>query len=149
MGEMGETDEKGATEAKPGAEGKGEGAQPSQEDIEKAVEAIYTYAAALLKAGKSRAEVEDALVEKGIERKTAEVVVGKIVADPALMKGSDERDKGFSDMVIGGLIALVGIVVTAATYSSASEGGGRYVIAWGAIVFGAIRFFKGLAKMGS
>ncbi len=144
------TDDKG-TDDKQGADAaaeKEEKGNLSPEDIEKAVEAIYAYAGALLRAGKPRYEVEDALVAKGIERKTAVVVVDKLIAAPALTRSADERDKGFSDMVIGGLIALVGIVVTAVTYSAAS-GGGRYVIAWGAIVFGAIRFFKGLSKMGS
>jgi hypothetical protein len=52
---------------------------------------------------------------------------------------------GSGQMVAGGLICLVGIVVTVGSYMAAS-GGGTYVVAWGAIVFGAIRFFKGLAE---
>jgi hypothetical protein len=54
---------------------------------------------------------------------------------------------GGADMAIGALICIVGIVITAGSYmaASGSSGGGRYVIAWGAIVFGAIRFFKGMA----
>lgn len=51
-------------------------------------------------------------------------------------------------MLAGGAICLVGIVVTAGTYLAASAGGGgRYTIAWGAIVFGGIRFFQGLTGM--
>ena len=59
---------------------------------------------------------------------------------------SGGRAEGVSGMLIGGLICLVGIVITVVSYSAAasSRGGGRYVIAWGAVVFGAIRFFKGL-----
>ncbi len=146
---MGENDEKGATETTSSSEGKGAAGDLSQEDIEKAVEAIYTYAGALLRAGRSEDEVEDALVEKGIERNTAMVVVRKLTSARASTEKSNDRDKGFSDMMIGGLIAGVGIVITAITYSAASEGGGRYVIAWGAIIFGAIRFFRGLSRMGS
>jgi hypothetical protein len=47
------------------------------------------------------------------------------------------------DMRVGGLWCLGGIVVTAVTYSAAS-GGGSYVIAWGAIVFGGIQFIRGV-----
>jgi len=56
------------------------------------------------------------------------------------------RSDGVGSMVIGGLICLVGIVVTVVSYSAASSSsrGGSYVVAWGAILFGGIRFFKGL-----
>ena len=47
-------------------------------------------------------------------------------------------------MLYGGLWCGGGILVTVVTYCAAS-GGGTYVVAWGAIVFGAIRFFQGLA----
>jgi len=54
---------------------------------------------------------------------------------------------GVGDMVIGGLICAVGIAVTAVTYNDAvSSGGGTYIVAWGAIVFGGIRFLRGLAR---
>ena len=38
---------------------------------------------------------------------------------------------------------IVGISVTVFTYNKAS-GGGKYIIAWGAILFGFIQFMKGL-----
>lgn len=46
-------------------------------------------------------------------------------------------------MVSGLLWAIGGTIVTVATYEAASEGG-TYFIAWGAIVFGIIDFFRGL-----
>ncbi len=118
--------------------------EASKEDVEKAVEAIYAYAGALLRQGKSPAEVEDALVDKGIERKTAAIVVDKL----AVAQVNVKKEEGTKNMMIGGLICLVGIIITAASYSSASSGsgGGQYVIAWGAILFGAIRFFRGLGQ---
>src|SRR5262245_27258186 len=121
-----------------------EKAEASKQDVEKAVEAIYTYAGALLRQGKSPSEVEDALVDKGIERKTASIVVDKLTVAQTNVK----KEEGTKNMMIGGLICLVGIIITAATYSAASSGsgGGKYVVAWGAIVFGAIRFFRGLGQ---
>ena len=51
------------------------------------------------------------------------------------------------NLVIGGLMCGIGILITAGSYMSASSGhgGGTYVVTWGLIVFGAIRIFKGLA----
>jgi hypothetical protein len=56
---------------------------------------------------------------------------------------------GMRNMVVGGLWCVGGIVVTAVTYSAAASSptGGRYFVAWGAIVFGAIQFFKGLFQV--
>jgi hypothetical protein len=49
------------------------------------------------------------------------------------------------DMLYGALWCIGGIVVTAATYSAA-QNGGSYVIAWGTILFGGIQFLKGLFR---
>jgi hypothetical protein len=53
---------------------------------------------------------------------------------------------GLRNMGIGAAICIVGIVITAATYSAASRGG-HYVVAWGAIVFGGFQFLKGLFQV--
>ena len=54
---------------------------------------------------------------------------------------------GLRNMAIGAVVCVVGIVITAATYSAASSGGGHYVVAWGAIIFGAFQFLKGLFQL--
>ena len=58
---------------------------------------------------------------------------------------------GLRNMAIGGVICLIGILVTVGTYSAAasSRGGGHYVVAWGAILFGGIQFLKGLIQLGT
>ena len=59
-----------------------------------------------------------------------------------------ERQSARSKNITVGLIMLViGIIITAVTYDSASSSpsGGTYIVAWGPLVFGAIRLFKGLA----
>ena len=55
---------------------------------------------------------------------------------------------GGRDMVVGAIWCIGGILVTALTYGAAasSPGGGRYVIAYGAIIFGAIQFLRGALK---
>ena len=53
-----------------------------------------------------------------------------------------------NQMAIGFFVCLVGTLITFATYTAAtSAGGGRYVIAWGAILFGAIQFLIGLSSL--
>ncbi len=51
-------------------------------------------------------------------------------------------------MWLGAMWCAGGIIVTVLTYYAAasSAGGGTYIIAWGAIVFGAIQFFRGLMQ---
>ena len=49
------------------------------------------------------------------------------------------------NMLVGGLWCGGGIAVTAITYLNAS-GGGTYVVAWGAIIFGGFQFLKGLSQ---
>jgi hypothetical protein len=50
-------------------------------------------------------------------------------------------------MLRGGIVCVAGIVVTGATYLAASgPRGGTYVVAWGAILFGGLRFVRGLTS---
>lgn len=62
---------------------------------------------------------------------------------------NSSADEAARNMVVGALWCIGGIVVTAATYSAVKDTGGHYFIAWGAIVFGGIQFFKGLFQMGN
>ena len=64
--------------------------------------------------------------------------------------------QGSSDSGGGGLIALgiilvvVGIAITVITKDHATrQGGGTYVVAYGPIIWGAVMFFRGLARLGS
>lgn len=52
-----------------------------------------------------------------------------------------------SQMMVGLCWCVGGIVVTVISYTAAASGpgSGSYIVAWGAILFGGIRFLKGLA----
>ena len=50
-------------------------------------------------------------------------------------------------IAVGALFLVIGIVVTAATYSSASKSGGTYTIAYGAILVGVIKIVRGLLRL--
>lgn len=53
---------------------------------------------------------------------------------------------GTRDMIVGGLFFCGGALVTVFSYSAAREGGGRYVVAYGAVVFGLLQFLRGLMR---
>jgi ribosomal protein L37AE/L43A len=51
-------------------------------------------------------------------------------------------------MVVGLILLVVGIAITVVTHDNAEEnGGGTYVIAYGPMIVGGIRFFQGLFGM--
>jgi hypothetical protein len=58
---------------------------------------------------------------------------------------SERRSKRSADLMIGGLLFGLGLIITVGTYNSASESGGTYFIAYGPMIVGVIRIFRGLA----
>jgi hypothetical protein len=110
-----------------------------EQNEQKAVDKIYEYAAnMMIKEKKSAYETKQAIIKQGLPNEMASVVVDKI--------SEAKSTKANKDMIYGALWCIGGTIVTIVTYSSASNGGGRYVVAWGAIVFGAIQFIKGLVS---
>jgi hypothetical protein len=71
--------------------------------------------------------------------------------DMSLAKFTEEDlkrliEKNHSTMVKDGVICVIGLAVTIITLSMAEGKGGSYVIAWGAILFGGIGFFRALGE---
>ena len=60
---------------------------------------------------------------------------------------AERRSHANGQLAFGALLLVIGIVVTAATYGSASTSGGTYIIAYGPIIVGVIKIFRGLAAM--
>lgn len=54
-------------------------------------------------------------------------------------------DRANRNMIVGGVWCIGGIAVTVITYANA-YGGGKYVVAWGAIIFGGYECLKGLLE---
>jgi hypothetical protein len=94
-----------------------------------------------MKKGSSPSKIEAMLVEKGIERSIAHTVMANLTK----MRSEALRKAGQSNMLQGVLWCVGGILVTAITYMIASRGG-VYVVTWGAVLFGAIQFFRGLLQ---
>lgn len=54
------------------------------------------------------------------------------------------RKRGMKQVGIGAAIFLVGLIITVATYSNASSGGGTYIVAWGPMILGIVWVVRGL-----
>ena len=51
-------------------------------------------------------------------------------------------------MVLGGILFAVGLMITVSSYSTGADGGGgRYLIAGGAMIFGALRLIYGVVQL--
>lgn len=119
--------------------------QAEQADQSQAVNAIYNYAANMLvNENKTADEVQAALVEKGLSSENAATVV-RAIEDQIY---EAKRSRASKDMLYGALWCVGGIIATAIGYSSASGGGG-YMVFYGAIIFGAIQFFRGVINSSS
>lgn len=103
-------------------------------DALEAVNQTYAYAANLLVSQKKTPEeTKSALIEKGLDAATAGIVVDNL--EQQIIAAKKVRAK--KDMLYGALWCVGGIVATAAQVG---------FIFWGAIVFGAFQFFKGVAN---
>ena len=124
-------------------------AQPEEPGI---ADEAYVYAVDSLGKGIKPREVRKGLLEAGYSPRQADQIMQGAVQ---YRKDNELRDKitlggadaGRRNMMIGGAICLIGIVVTLATLTLASDsGGGRFIIAWGAIIGGGIQFFRGYSQ---
>jgi hypothetical protein len=102
-------------------------------------EAVYGYAAERMHAGQDSMQIKMELMQKGLDAQTADTVVDGLFQ----ARSSAARGAGMRNMAFGSLWCIGGTVVTVVTLSMAANGG-TYVVAWGAIVFGALQFLRGL-----
>lgn len=62
---------------------------------------------------------------------------------------SDQQhsSEGNGQIIAGVALLVLGLIITVATYSSASSSpsGGTYIVAYGPIIFGVVSIFRGLA----
>lgn len=115
---------------------------------EKAIQNLAEAVAQDLAKGSRKEKIVKNLAKKGFPESEAMQFVGTIEREMEQYKnspaGRQEMAKKYArHMLFGFLWAAGGTIVTVATYNAAS-GGGTYVIAWGAILFGIIDFFRGL-----
>jgi hypothetical protein len=104
-------------------------------------ERVLTYVAGRIDAGATRAEIAEALVREGF---TSDGAAGSVAAAAttrrAALHAAGRRNMRHGAMWFGG-----GVLVTGLTYAAA-EGGGFFLLAWGAILGGMVQFFRGTTQ---
>jgi len=101
---------------------------------------LWNYALDEKKEGKSDLEIIKGLQGKGLDEAHSILFIKSLEHKATeLLKAHD------TEMITGGIICVLGTVITFWTMTVA-QNGEYYVIAWGAIIFGAIRFFKGMGN---
>lgn len=102
----------------------------SEEIDEEAVNQIYEFASNLLfKKNQGKQDVINELIKNNIDKENAEIVVNNLI--------SSRNERAEKDMLYGALWFIGGIIATVANFG---------YIFWGAIVFGAIQFARGLTN---
>jgi hypothetical protein len=105
----------------------------TQKEQQETINQIYAYANNLLvKEEKNAEDVKTILVEQGINTESASVVVENL-----LLEKSQKKENANKDMLYGALWCVGGIIGTMANIG---------FIFWGAILFGAIQFIKGVSN---
>lgn len=103
---------------------------------------VYEYAGNLMfEQKKDNDETRRLLMERGLAVEDADRVIAELRAQWRQV----EIKAGNKNMLYGALWFAGGAAVTIGSYMAA-EDGGRYVLAWGAVIFGAIQFLKGLSQ---
>lgn len=110
----------------------------------------YDLASVLQNQGKPANEIVRQLIERGLSQSDAQTIVTNLQQLNARTKGDgySNASAGLNSMLIGAAVCIGGSLITWITYQQAANnpGGGRYVIWWGAIAYGAVLFFRGLAQ---
>jgi hypothetical protein len=107
-----------------------------------ALEQAYIEALTGLAGGKSREETAASLIGKGWSPEMAEQIVGQAYR----AKKTEFRKAGFKAFCIGLALLVLGIAITAASYSAAKSGG-TYLVTIGLFLSGAINTVRGFFRM--
>jgi hypothetical protein len=118
---------------------------------------LFQYIVVCLDKGCDKSDIKAQLASFGYASKDTETIVndcvkwrernaGTVVASGTASSGTGPEING--NMMIGGLICIIGIGITIATFMMSSRSGGTFIVAWGAILFGAVQFVRGAAQMG-
>ncbi|MDB5311984.1 MAG: hypothetical protein JWO38_6186 [Gemmataceae bacterium] len=122
---------------------------PDEQPPRASRDAACRFAVDLARNGYPAEEIKRKLVESATDPESAREIVRNLGRRMSL--GSDcppanAPDDGRSEFY-GGLWCVGGIVVTVGSFlAAATAGGGTYVVAWGAIVFGGIQFLRGMMR---
>lgn len=115
--------------------------QPQAPDPQSLID-LRSHAAEMIKSRVPVKEAEKALVERGYDP----AAVAEVIRTMETGHSDSMKSTGMRNMIIGGLVCLVGTLITVGTLAATRHGGGTYIVAYGAIIFGAVQFFRGLSQ---
>ena len=103
------------------------------------IRSIWNQAFDSKKDGVTDQQIHKELMAKGLDDEHASLIVNTLES-----KAKENLDAHDTEMLTGGLTFAAGVIITVWTISSSLNG--FYIVAWGAIIFGAIRFYKGVSN---
>jgi len=112
-----------------------------------ALRQIVDHAVAALGSTGSPRQATGRLVELGLDEASASKLIGDLISVRREAMVEAKRKAAGKNIGFGLLWFVGGSLVTLLTYGAASSGSGRYVIAWGAILFGGIQALIGLFQL--
>ena len=114
---------------------------------------LFQYVLHALDNGSSKKELRTQLIAFGYTAGDAEQTVEDVDEwrrrNPVAQQPTHapiSSGSGNTNMIVGGLVCLLGLAITIGTFMASADGGGRFTIAYGAVIFGAIQFFRGLSQ---
>jgi hypothetical protein len=116
-------------------------AEPLTGDQREALEIVYAYAADKMTAGESPDAIKQKLIENGMDRQGATIVLRNLVRMQEMVYRNAARKRMLSGLLWG----FVGVVIALLTFV-AVQSGGMYVIAWSILAFGVAQFAQGFAR---
>lgn len=89
------------------------------------------------------------LVQAAAAMLSTSSVAATATAGVAAAGSAEEKNAAaYRNLLLGGLWAVLGVGLTIVTYANAQQLGGRFVVAYGAIIAGVVQFIRGLAQLG-
>jgi hypothetical protein len=112
---------------------------------QEALDGLVDEAERLAEDGRTIPQIEAHLKARGVDEAAAAGIAERAWNMPA-----DRRKRaGRRNLISGGLLCLLGLLVTAGSCVAAasSPGGGRYVVAWGVVLVGLLQGLRGIAQL--
>jgi hypothetical protein len=116
----------------------------TERTTEQVIEVIYRFAAQQMERGISASRIKQNLTDQGLDDETAATVVNNL----RKVRAQILRQAGPMNMLQGALWCVGGTCISIVSFELASgPQGGTYVVAWGAVVFGGLQFFRGMFQL--
>jgi hypothetical protein len=116
---------------------------PAEPTPKQTAEAVYGTAAEQMLQRSDPSEIRANLTQQGLDAGAVATVVAQLKHERAQAR----RVATQKNMFYGAFWCVGGIAVTVLSHQfAAGTGGGKFILAWGTVLFGAIQFLRGLIQ---